>query len=302
MTMNSEQGHAIRDGFVGQRMLVLLRSRVRQYLQMPGSTKFVVSDCGYFPHADHHGVTRNQGISQGIIIISASGSGWCRTEAGRFDVAPGQAVLIPPHAPHAYGADPDDPWTLWWLHIAGPEVSELFKSAGLSTSAPVRTLSDVYRSVGLVQEALEWTQRDSSTMSLMAASAAALHLLAIVSSDRASGDKTTEGVEQAANYLRSNPTERISVADLAMMSRLSPSHFSALFKKHTGSSVLQYQKLLRMARARELLHTTTLPVADVGHAAGFSDPFYFARQFKQVHDVSPRQYRQSSEHVSRRSV
>ena len=76
----------IPDGFPGQRMLVLPRPRVREALQLPGTAHLVVTDCGYFPEAQSHGQTRNSPIPQAVIIVCAKGSGWCRTEAGRFEV------------------------------------------------------------------------------------------------------------------------------------------------------------------------------------------------------------------------
>jgi AraC family transcriptional regulator of arabinose operon len=46
-----------------------------------------------------------------------------------------------------------------------------------------------------------------------------------------------------------------------------------------------------MARARELLDTTDQPIAAVAAATGYPDSFYFARQYKKVHGVTPFGYR-----------
>jgi AraC family transcriptional regulator of arabinose operon len=46
-----------------------------------------------------------------------------------------------------------------------------------------------------------------------------------------------------------------------------------------------------MARARELLDTTELHVAEIGREVGYADPFYFSRQFSRVHCMSPSDYR-----------
>ncbi|TFD93414.1 helix-turn-helix domain-containing protein [Cryobacterium lactosi] len=48
-----------------------------------------------------------------------------------------------------------------------------------------------------------------------------------------------------------------------------------------------------MARARELLDTTDQSIAAVASATGYPDSFYFARQFKKVHDMTPSGYRGS---------
>ena len=76
----------IAEGFPGQRMLVLPRPRVREALQLAGTSHLVVTDCGYFPEAQSHGRSRNAPIQQAVVIVCAKGSGWCETDAGRFEV------------------------------------------------------------------------------------------------------------------------------------------------------------------------------------------------------------------------
>jgi AraC family transcriptional regulator of arabinose operon len=83
----------------------------------------------------------------------------------------------------------------------------------------------------------------------------------------------------------------VSVAELAAMSRLSGSPFAALFKSRIGYPALQYQTQLRMTLACELLDTTDQSIAAVAAATGHPDSFYFARQFKTVHGVTPFGYR-----------
>lgn len=272
-------------------MLVLPRPRVREALQLPGTAHLVVTDCGYFPEAHSHGQVRPSPISQSVIIVCAQGAGWCQTEAGRFDVIAGQVIILPQGHPHSYGASADDPWTLWWLHVAGNDLPEFLTAAGMTPESPVRNLSDVYRVVALVAEVLQWMERDQTTASLLAAAGAAWHLMALLASDRAPGNERSGLIDRAAEFLRANLDERTDVASLAAMARLSPSHFAALFRKQIGYPVLQYQTQLRMARAREMLDTTELSIAQVAESAGYPDSFYFSRQFKKLHGVTPFRYR-----------
>ena len=281
----------IADGFPGQRMLVLPRPRVREYLSQPGTSQLVVTDCGYFPEAQSHGRSRKTPLAQVVVLVCAKGRGWCETASGRFDVETGQVVILPPGHPHAYGSDEDDPWTLWWLHAAGRDLPEFLDAAGMTIDTPVRKPSDLYPVVSLMTDVLRWMERDSTTPTLRAAAGAAWHVLSILGADRTTSDGTTDLADQAAEYLRAHISEHISVSDLAAMARLSTSHFSALFKKHIGYPVLQYQTQLRMARAREMLDTTGMSISSIADAVGYPDAFYFARQFKQLHGQTPRDYR-----------
>ena len=67
--------------------------------------------------------------------------------------------------------------------------------------------------------------------------------------------------------------------------------FSTLFRAATGGGVVEYTKRLRMARARELLITSSRDIGDIADAVGYPDAFYFSRQFRTVHGCSPSEYR-----------
>jgi len=281
----------IPDGFPGQRMLVLPRPRVREYLQQEGTTRLVVTDCGYFPQADSHGRRRVVPIAQVVVMVCVEGSGWCETEAGRFPVKRGQVVVLMPGQPHAYGADALDPWTLWWFHAAGPDIEPFLRVAGMTAENPVRRPRNLYPIVSLMSEILRWMERDSTTTSLMAASGAGWHVLTQLASERSRSADSGDVIEHAVEYVRTRIVDHISVPELAAMASLSASHFSALFKREVGYPVLQYQTLLRMARARELLDVTSGTIAAIAAEVGYPDSFYFARQFKKIHGVTPREYR-----------
>lgn len=130
------------EGFPGERMLVLPRPQVRAALAHQPLQQLLVTDCGYFPHASGHGRARRTPIDQAVILICVRGAGWVRTADGHFGVGPGQVAVIPPRTPHAYGADPDAPWTLWWVHIAGQSVPALCAATKSSTKAPIRVPGD----------------------------------------------------------------------------------------------------------------------------------------------------------------
>ena len=282
----------LRDGFPGQRMLVLPRPQVQLALQRPVTRNLLVTDCGYFPHAEHHGRIRTRPIRQLVLILCVRGQGWCETAEGRFTVKAGQALLLPPALAHSYGADALDPWTVWWAHLDGSSVEDFMRIATLTRTSMVREIPDIYASIALMEEIIRWMERDTTDSSLIRASGAAWHLMTSLGSSRASGAGNTQDmVERAAEYLRDHINRRINVSDLANMAGMSVSHFAAVFKKQTGVPAVNYQTQLRMASARELLDTTNQSVEDVAHAVGYDDSFYFSRQFKKIHGVSPTAYR-----------
>jgi transcriptional regulator GlxA family with amidase domain len=98
-------------------------------------------------------------------------------------------------------------------------------------------------------------------------------------------------IEESIAYMAQNLNRPLQVSMLAALINVSPSHYFALFKRHTGRAPIDYFTRLRMERARCLLDTTTASVKEVAAALGYDDPFYFSRVFKSVNQLAPSNYR-----------
>ena len=124
----------VRDGFPGQRLHVLPAPLITEALQRPPTTRLVITDAGYFPHAAMHGRVRRTGAGQTILIMCADGAGWCELAGVRHEVSAGQLLLIPAGAAHRYYAYSTDPWSIWWLHVTGADVVDLVQAIGLTSA------------------------------------------------------------------------------------------------------------------------------------------------------------------------
>jgi len=112
---------------------------------------------------------------------------------------------------------------------------------------------------------------------------------------RASGQRQSGArqlVEQAKACVRTHYADpELSVPSVAAALHLSPSYFSALFKKETGETFLNHLVRTRMDVARELLGTTDMKTADIAERVGYPDPHYFSYFFKKNMGISPKEYR-----------
>jgi len=290
----------IPDGFPGQRLRVLPKPLARSALHRPITSRLLVTDAGYFPHAAAHGRARRQGADETVVILCTRGIGWLTVGAGdaevRYRVAAGEVAIIPARVAHVYRADPEDPWSIWWLHVTGSDVPELVAAICTPESGVVLAPRDVYSAVAAIERAVVALERDETDASLYLASGAAWSLLAQLASDRLQGPAATaDRIQIVQDYLRDNLAAPVSVGELARLASLSTSHFAALFKASTGSGVVEYVRRLRSARARELLITTDASIADIGVSVGYSDPFYFSRQFRLVNGASPSDFRRDAD-------
>jgi AraC family L-rhamnose operon transcriptional activator RhaR/AraC family L-rhamnose operon regulatory protein RhaS len=101
-------------------------------------------------------------------------------------------------------------------------------------------------------------------------------------------------IAHAASYIERHFAEKIDLNRLASLSSLSPTRFLELFKKHYGTSPIQYLLTLRIKMAKDLLMNTVQPITEIAFDCGFNDSNYFARRFKQECGITPRQWRRQN--------
>jgi AraC family transcriptional regulator of arabinose operon len=285
-----------RDGFPGQRLRVLPRPLVARALSEGVTSRLLVTDAGHFPHAVSHGRIRRRGAPEAVVIVCVDGLGWCEAGDEVLAVPAGSALVIPPGVPHLYRADTTTPWTISWLHVVGGDLVLLLETLQAGTVVRVIEIGDMFRVTALVDHVIDCMERDETAPSLMEAAGSAWALLAQLAADLTAGNRRQhEPIRDAQHHLRENFTSQVSVPELARLAGLSTSHFSALFRSATGGGVLDYVKSLRMARARELLITSTRSVNQIAIDVGYADPFYFSRQFRTINGCSPSAYRRQKD-------
>jgi len=85
----------------------------------------------------------------------------------------------------------------------------------------------------------------------------------------------------------------VALSDLASACGLSVSYFARAFRQSTGQTPHQWLLAQRIARARTLMTSPGVPLADVALACGFADQSHFTRVFKNVVGASPAHWRRS---------
>lgn len=79
----------------------------------------------------------------------------------------------------------------------------------------------------------------------------------------------------------------ISLVSVSSRIGVSPNYLSALIKKRTGSSFVDYLTGQRMEQARQQLLHTDKKIREISESCGYSDQHYFSYCFKKYEGVSP---------------
>jgi AraC family transcriptional regulator len=83
----------------------------------------------------------------------------------------------------------------------------------------------------------------------------------------------------------------IGLADLAAAVGLTPTRLARGFKREIGTTPYRYVLLARVARAKRLLRTTNLPIADIAVGCGFCHQEHLTRMFRREFATTPAAYR-----------
>jgi AraC family transcriptional regulator len=83
----------------------------------------------------------------------------------------------------------------------------------------------------------------------------------------------------------------IHITDLATVARRSAAYFCRAFKRTFGETPHAYIVRRRLHRARHLMLTTELALAEIALSCGFTDQAHLCRLFRQTHAQSPAVWR-----------
>src|SRR4051812_22860538 len=108
------------EGFEGQRLIVLPKKVISHFLATDKLTRSLyITDIGYYPKARFHHLERKKGVDQCILIYCVEGKGWVEINKKKHEINPSGLITIAANAPHRYGANENDPWSIYWIHFKG---------------------------------------------------------------------------------------------------------------------------------------------------------------------------------------
>ena len=103
-----------------------------------------------------------------------------------------------------------------------------------------------------------------------------------------------ETTQRIARFVEEHLDRPLTVPDLAAMAHLSPSQFTRSFKAACGLPPYRFILERRLERAKQLLSTTDMPVAEVALDSGFSCQSHLTNVFKRMMGTSPAKFRSVS--------
>ncbi|MGH9627768.1 MAG: AraC family transcriptional regulator [Bryobacteraceae bacterium] len=104
--------------------------------------------------------------------------------------------------------------------------------------------------------------------------------------------KSLEKLKPLFAYIDGHFSGVITVEDAAALVHMSKSTFMRVFKEVTGQSFVGYLNRFRIAKAEVLLAEMDLSILEVSLRVGFCDQSYFGLMFRNMLQITPREYKQ----------
>ena len=102
---------------------------------------------------------------------------------------------------------------------------------------------------------------------------------------------TMQRLNAALEYMSRKYQEPLKIEKLAVLCRLSQTHFRRLFRQAIGKSPIQYLNQIRIGMAKAELDRNMRPIGEIALGCGFESVSSFNRQFKAQTGHSPREWR-----------
>jgi len=286
-----------KDGFQGEKHIYVPESAWKAAADSNViMSQLYITSMGYFPNATFHYRERPDGCSENILIYCLRGKGWFSIDGHRMEVSANEFIIVPTtKARMSYGADEDDPWSIYWVHFCGENLKGFNEGFNLGLYDGAKPIHLNEKGIQIWESMYENLQLGYGRENLNNVNLCLYHFLATFfypekhTSIKAQDER--DMIKKTINYMQQGLSKKVSVEHFAEYNQLSVSYFSSLFKKSTGMPPMDYFIHLKVRKACAQLYSTEIKIRDIANGLGYEDAFHFSRLFKKSMRVSPQKYR-----------
>ena len=283
----------IKEGFIGQRMIVVPPAVVQLANENVMLNNFQVTAAGYYPEACHHDRKREYGAEQYIFIYCIKGEGTISLGENQYKITPNSYFIIPKKEAHHYKSCTSSPWSIYWFHFTGRQSEQLYRRYTNDKKPTVNKIPFEEQIKESFENCLTLFESGFEERILEIANIRFLNLLVsfLYYRELHPTEYIEDFISQSILFMKNNLESNYLLKDLADQQNLSVSYYSELFKKKTGTSPIQYLLQLKIQKSYQYLYFTNKTIGEISQLLGFEDQFYFSRIFKKLTGISPALYR-----------
>ena len=228
---------------------------------------------------------RSYAFAHWAVVLVRNGYGAMWHSGVRYDFQPGTLICAPPGFVEIECPDEPDMIVIS-LEERGSAISETWRPFSIVVKrqldrAGVARWSE--RLLAIEHKIAMFALADADVLALKHAFAECFWLAPRVESQRLIND--------VFSAMHRGMDSISTLEDLAGDLGYTRNHLNDLAHDLTGASLSAWLSGMRMARARDALAATDMPIALVGSTIGYDDAAYFSRAFRRYHGVPPQHWR-----------
>ena len=236
-----------------------------------------------------------------LFFMVTGGSGSLLYDAKSYALSSGACVFIDCQAPYSHTPDPEDLWSLRWVHFYGPTLPAIYDKYKERGGRPVFR-PESKEEIGRLWKELMQVAGSSDYMRDMRINALLGELMVCIMAESWHPEdqvtaKKKASVLEVKEYLDRNYGEKISLDSLADRFYINKYYLSKSFKEQFGQPLSAYILSVRITKAKQLLRFSDKNIEEIGYECGLGAPHYFSQTFKAVEGVPPSQYRKQWSNV-----
>ena len=247
---------------------------------------------GYYPKAFGHRMQRLK-PDDNLLLYCVEGEGALTVNGRLSSVNAGDCILLRQGISHEYRADPNNPWTLYWVHFQGDSANSFLDYMGYREAQQQFFIGVSATLIATFNHLLAARRTGYSDPAFINAANQLRHLFTqfALQSQQPVAEPETLNLVNVQAYMHDNIHRALDLDALAAVSGLSKFHFSHRYRAQTGYPPIRHFTHMKMEAACRLLDTTEQSVKSIALGLAFDDPLYFSRVFRKIIGRSPRQYR-----------
>lgn len=289
----TEQKKRLKEGFIGQRMIVFPPNIKRKLISNSLIRNFYLTAIGHYPKASHHDRERKAGSPEYILIYCLDGSGYINVAGTSHQLQPNNYFIIPKNVAHRYRSDEANPWSIYWVHFTGDHSEKIYERFAEQNGPEVRTLPYDESRINLFEQIYSILEHNFNEKEMEIVN---IYLLGLISSmiyhkESNPSIYSADSISKSILHMKKHINEKFEIEELSAQQNISVSHYSRTFKQKTGFSPINYFNQLKVQKACQYLYFTDRNIKDICIELGFDDQYYFSRLFKKSTGVSPAKYK-----------
>lgn len=287
-------------GFTGERFIYIPIAMIDMIESSPLTNDLYLYSMGYFSRAKYHYINRPEGCDEFLFIYCREGKGWVELYGKRNVLEADRFIILPRNIPHAYEADENDPWTIYWAHFRGSKAAFFSNGFDRPTTVLPSAQSRINERLDIFEDIFATLNESTSPRHMYYANLCFGYFLGsflfidIYRKSHRSKEYSENIINRVIHYMNDNIDSRLKLRDFAGFCGYSDSYFYRKFFEHTGYSPIEYFNRLKIDKACKLLIKTDMKINQIAHKLGFAESQYFSRTFYKIMGITATEFRKQN--------